>query len=300
MALIRTPEERFEDLPGYDYEAEYVSVGEPEMAYVDVGDPDADETFLCLHGEPTWGYLYRKMIPTLRERGRVVVPDMVGFGRSEKYDEMDEYGFDVHFSAVEAFLQELDLEGVTLVCQDWGGILGLGAAGHHPERFDRIVAMNTGIPDGTQEMSDEWHRFHEMVETVDELDVGMLVAGGCATDLSEDVVAAYEAPFHTEAAKAGARTWPGLIPLTPDDEGAGVMSEARDRLSEWEKPAFVLFGDEDPITGGNRDPLRDFFPTADEQPDVWAEGAAHFLQEDAGETVAEEIVGFVDRTYGTD
>jgi haloalkane dehalogenase len=291
--LVRTPDERFEDLPGYDYEANYVSVGDPEMAYVDEGS--GEETFLCLHGEPTWSFLYRKMIPTLGERGRVVVPDFVGFGRSEKYTDMDAYSFDMHFSCTEAFLEELDLEDVTLVCQDWGGLLGLAAAGHNPERFSRIVAMNTGIPDGTQEMPEVWHEFREMVETVDQLDIGELVAGGCATDLSDDVIAGYEAPFHTETAKAGARTWPGLIPLSPDDEGADVMGAARERLSKWQKPAFVLFSDSDPITGANRDPLREFFPRASEQPDVWIEGAAHFLQEDAGEEVAEHIVDFVDR-----
>lgn len=296
MALVRTPSERFEGLPGYDYEANYVSVGEPEMAYVDVGDPEADETFLCLHGEPTWSYLYRTMIPVLAERGRVVVPDFIGFGRSEKYDEMDAYSFDMHFEALEAFLDELALEDITLVCQDWGGILGLAAAGHHPERFARLVPMNTGIPDGTQEMADVWHQFREMVETVEELDIGMLVDGGCARDVDPAVLDAYRAPFHTEAVKAGARTWPGLIPLSPDDEGADTMRAARDRLSEWEKPAFVLFGDSDPITGGGRDAFREFFPTASEQPDIWVDDAGHFLQEDAGPAVARHICDFVDRT----
>ncbi|MFC4407305.1 haloalkane dehalogenase [Haloarchaeobius iranensis] len=292
--LVRTPEARFEGLPGYDYDAEYVSVGEPEMAYVDEGD--GEETFLCLHGEPTYSYLYRKMVPPLAEQGRVLAPDFVGFGRSEKYTDEDAYSFDRHFDWLVTFLEELDLDGLTLVCQDWGGILGLAAAAHHPERFDRIVPMNTGIPDGTQEMPEVWHQFREMVETADHLDVAPLVEAGCATELPEPVLDGYRAPFHTEAVKASVRTWPGMVPLSPDDEGAAVMRATRERLADWEKPAFVLFSDSDPITRPSRDPLREFLPTAGEQPDVWVEGAGHFLQEDAGEAVAEHIAGFVDRT----
>lgn len=292
--LVRTPEEKFEGLPGDDYDAEYVSVGEPEMAYADEGE--GEETFLCLHGEPTYSFLYRKMIPGLAEHGRVVAPDFVGFGRSEKYTDEDAYSFDRHFDWLVAFLAELDLDGLTLVCQDWGGILGLAAAAHHPERFDRIVPMNTGIPDGTQEMPEVWHQFREMVETADQLDVGRLVEAGCATELPEPVLDGYRAPFHTDAVKASVRTWPGMVPLSPDDEGAAVMQATRERLANWEQPAFVLFSDSDPITGPNRDPLREFLPTASEQPDVWVEGAGHFLQEDAGERVAEHIAEFVART----
>ncbi|MDX1748080.1 MAG: alpha/beta fold hydrolase [Halobacteriales archaeon] len=154
MTLLRTPEDRF-DVPDYPYEPQYVEVGEPRMAYVDV-EGEGDETFLCLHGEPTWGFLYRKMIPGLSERGRVVVPDFLGFGRSDKYSEVDEYSYDLHFDSLVTFVEELDLRDVTLVCQDWGGILGLAVAGIHPERFARLVPMNTFLPDGTQEMGEAW------------------------------------------------------------------------------------------------------------------------------------------------
>jgi len=298
VTYVTTPEERFADVPDYDYPHERVPVTDDgaEMAYVDV-EGAGDETFLLMHGEPTWGFLYRKMIPTLSEHGRVVVPDMLGLGRSDKYTDPDDYSFDLHYESFETLLfDELDLEDVTLVCQDWGGILGLGLAGHHPERFARIVAMNTGVPDGTQKMSDAWHEFAEFVERVEELPVGMLVENATASDLDDDVVAAYEAPFHTEASKACARTLPWLIPHSPDDEGADTMRAARERLSEWQKPAFVLFSDSDPITRNARDPLRELVPTADEQPDTWIEGAMHFLQEDAGEEIAEEIAAFVERT----
>ncbi|WP_436901467.1 haloalkane dehalogenase [Halovenus halobia] len=301
MSYVTTPEERFEDVPNFDYPYERVPVTDDgaEMAYVDVEptSDDADETFLLMHGEPSWSFLYRKLIPTLSEHGRVIVPDLLGLGRSDKYTDTDDYSFDLHYDSFETLLfDELDLEEITLVCQDWGGILGLALAGHNPERFARLVPMNTGVPDGTQQMSDDWHQFADFVDDVDELPIGMLIQNATATDLPDEVVAAYEAPFHTEESKACARILPRLIPTSPDDPGADLMAAAKERLSEWEKPAFVLFSDSDPITGNARDPMRELFPTASEQPDIWIEGAMHFLQEDAGEEIAEEVVKFVERT----
>ncbi|HET7324057.1 MAG TPA: alpha/beta fold hydrolase, partial [Halococcus sp.] len=206
MGLIQTSEECFDDLPNYPYEAQYVDVGGPEMAYIDEGS--GDETFLCLHGEPTWGFLYRKMVPTLRAEGRVIVPDFIGFGRSEKYSDPDEYSFSMHYDSLVAFIEELDLDDITLVCQDWGGILGLSVAGHHPDRFSRLVPMNTGIPSGEQEMPEAWEDFHEFVEGVDELPIGMLIENATATELTDEIIEAYEAPFPTEEHKTGARVWP--------------------------------------------------------------------------------------------
>ncbi|EMA39212.1 haloalkane dehalogenase [Halococcus hamelinensis] len=294
MALVRTPDDRFEDLPDYPYEANFVDVGGPEMAYVDEGS--GDETFLCLHGEPTWGYLYRKLVPTLAEAGRVVVPDFVGFGRSEKYDDPAEYSFRMHYDSLVNFVEALDLTDVTLVCQDWGGILGLSVAGHHPERFARLVPMNTGIPSGDQEMPEAWETFRQFVEDADELPVSLFVENATSTDIPEEVLAAYEAPFPEESYKAGARVWPDMVPRKGGGEGTEITRPAAERLSAWEKPAFVLFSDSDPITTPDRDPLRDLIPTASEQPDVWIEGGGHFLQEDAGEEIAERIVDFVERT----
>jgi haloalkane dehalogenase len=295
MSLRTTPGSAFADVPDYDYPVSRVAVGEPEMAYVDVAG-DGDETFLCLHGEPTWGFLYRKMLPRLADRGRVVVPDAVGFGRSEKYTDREAYTFRDHYAWLEAFVEALDLTEITLVCQDWGGILGLTLAANEPERFARLVPMNTGVPTGRQAMPPEWEEFRAFVERVDELPVGMLIQNATTTDLSEEVLAAYEAPFPDEALKAGAREWPDMVPRQGGGDGADMTSAAAERLGEWEKPAFVLFSDSDPITRDNRDPLREHIPTATDQPDTWIEGAGHFLQEDAGEAVAAEIVGFVDRT----
>ena len=300
VSIVTTPEERFEDVPDYDYPHERVPVTEDgaEMAYVDVpAEGDGDETFVLMHGEPTWGFLYRKLISTLAERGHVVVPDMLGLGRSDKYTDPDAYSFDLHYESFETLLfEELDLTAVTLVCQDWGGILGLALADHYPERFARLVPMNTGVPDATQEMSDAWHEFADFVESVEELPVEMLVQNATATELSEAELAAYSAPFPTEESKACARVLPFLIPQSPDDEGAATMRAAKERLADRDKPAFVLFSDSDPITRNARDPLRELIPTATEQPDTWVEGAMHFLQEDSGEEIAEEIVALVDRT----
>jgi haloalkane dehalogenase len=233
MSLVTTPEERFEDVPDFEYPYERVAVTDDgaEMAYVDVESTreDADETFLLMHGEPSWGFLYRKLIPTLAEHGRVIVPDMLGLGRSDKYTDTDQYSFDLHYDSFERLLfEELELEEITLVCQDWGGILGLALAGHNPERFARLVPMNTGVPDGTQRMSDDWHEFADFVERVDELPIGMLIQNATATDLPEDVVAAYEAPFHTEESKACPRILPRLIPTSPDDPGADLMAAAKE------------------------------------------------------------------------
>ncbi|NHN46862.1 alpha/beta fold hydrolase [Halostella sp. JP-L12] len=295
MSLVSTPDGRFEDLPDFPYEPEYVDVGGPEMAYVDV-EGDGDETFLCLHGEPSWSFLYRKMIPRLSDRGRVVAPDMIGFGRSDKYDDPEEYTYGMLYETTERFVEELDLEDVTLVCQDWGGLLGLPVAANNPERFARLVPMNTGMPDGTTTMPDVWHEFKEMTANAPELDVAKIIADGCTSDLDEDVLHAYRAPFPDEDHRAGARILPSRVPIEADMPGADVIGDARATFADWEKPVFVLFSDSDPITRSARGDLMSVFPTADEQPDTWIEGGGHFLQEDRGEAVADEIVDFVDRT----
>jgi haloalkane dehalogenase len=298
---VSTPEDALAEIPDYDYEPRYVTIegapGDPEMAYIDT-DPDGEreETFLCLHGEPTWGFLYRKMVPTLAERGRVVVPDFLGFGRSDKYTDREDYDYRLHYDAIEEFVETLDLTDVTLVCQDWGGLVGLPVAVDNEERFARLVPMNTDCPTGTAEMADEWYDFRDFVETADPLPIGMLVQNATATELSDAELAAYEAPFPDEAAKAGAREFPDMVPRADGGDGGEVTSAAREELGEWEKPAFVLFADSDPITRAARDPIRELIPTASDQPDTWIEGAMHFLQEDAGEGIAAEIVDFVDRT----
>lgn len=291
---IRTPEERFEDLPDFPYDPKYVDVGDARMAYVESGE--GAETVLCLHGEPTWSFLYRKMIPVLSEKGRVIAPDLIGFGRSEKYTDMEDYTFTSEYEALETLIQELDLDNITLVGQDWGGILGLYAVKQMPDRFSRIVPMNTGLPDGTQEMPEEWIQFRDFVKSTNDLPIGFLIDAGCVTEVSDEAKRGYEAPFPDPSYMAGARAMPLRVPTSPDDEGAEEMRETREFLSGWNKPAFVLFSDSDPITRPSRDFLRDLIPTAKDQPDIWVEGAGHFLQEDKGREIAEHIVDFIGRT----
>lgn len=294
MGVLHTPENCFAAVSGYPYEPQSIDVDGLSMAYVEAGS--GQETFLCLHGEPTWGYLYRSLIPTLSSVGRVIVPDFLGFGRSDKLDDPEAYSFEFHYDALQRLVETLNLQNITLVCQDWGGILGLSLAANEPDRFARLVPMNTGIPRGTQEMPEDWERFRSFVESAEELPIGTLIQNATATDLDEQTLAAYNAPFPTESHKAGARAWPDMVPRKGGGDGHEITRTASERLGEWEKPAFVLFSDSDPITRGNRDPLRRHIPTATNQPDRWIEGAGHFLQEDEGEKIAEEIIAFVRRT----
>ena len=295
MSLVSTPEERFTDVEFPDPQFIEEIDGEADMAYVDVGS--GPETFLCLHGEPTWGYLYRHMMPTLSQEGRVVVPDFVGFGRSDKYTEVDEYSFDRFYDQLVTFVETLDLREITLVCQDWGSILGLPyAVSDAPERFERIVATNALLTDGEIELPDLWYSFRDMVVETDEFDIGGLVANACERPLSTGVQAAYDAPFPDEPSKAGAYAWPPMVPQNPDMAGADRHAELREDLADWDKPFFAIFSDDDPITRKYRDLFRDLVPGAEDEPDIWIENAGHFIQEDAGAELAEHVVDFVFRT----
>lgn len=295
MSLVTTPESRFDAIEEFPYEPSFVDVGEPRMAYVETGS--GAETFLCLHGEPTWGYLYRKMMPTLAEAGRVVVPDLVGFGRSDKYTEIDEYSFDRHYEWLRTFVETLDLDGVTLVCQDWGSLLGLPlAVSDAPERFDRIVAANALLTDGEIELTETWYAFKKMIETTDDLDIARVVEGGCVRGLSDAARRAYAAPFPDEASKAGAYAFPPMVPQNPAMPGADRHARLREDLAEYDEPFLALFAADDAITREYRDVFCELVPTADERSDAWVERAGHFIQEDAGEECAERIVEFVRAT----
>ena len=295
MPLYRTPDDRFADLPGFPFEPRYVEINGLRIHYVDEG---AGETVLCLHGEPTWSFLYRKMIPPLAARHRVVALDFVGFGRSDKLTEMEEYSFELHTETLYGFLDALDLREVTLVVHDWGGLVGLAVAAQAPERFARLVVMNTFLPTGTESASPAFMQWRQFVETHPDMDVGRAVAGGTAhpEQMSPAVIAAYNAPFPTAASKAGAAVWPLMVPLAPEDPVAAVMRQTRRRLAAWRKPAFVLFAPEDPVLGRAHRFFRRLLPTAGEQPEVFINDASHFLQEDQGEAVAEHILAFIART----
>ena len=277
MPVIRTPEERFHDLPGFPFQPHYVEVNGMRIHYVSEG---VGEVILCLHGEPSWSYLYRKMIPILSQNHRVVAMDFIGFGRSDKYTERDEYTFQMHCDTLVGIIDALSLRQITLVVQDWGGLIGLRVASEMPERFARLVVMNTGLPTGDEPMGKAFMRWRQVASSVPDLAIGQVIALGMAhsDQIAPEVVAAYESPFPDVTYKAGAMVFPLLVPITPDDPGSAGMRRAREVLSKWEKPAFVLFSDRDPISTGGDKFFRALIPTAQDQPEVVIEDTGHFLQ----------------------
>ena len=298
MEALRTADERFTGLLGYSFGPNYVDVpsgdgGALRMHYVDEGPRDADPVLL-LHGEPSWSFLYRKMIPVLVRAGhRTVAPDFIGFGRSDKPVKQQDYTYQRHVDWTRAFLESLDLRNTTLFGQDWGGLIGLRLAAEHPDRFVRIVAANTGLPTGDQSPGEAFLRWQKFSQTSPSFDVGRLVQGATVTTLAEDVVAAYDAPFPDDAYKAGARVFPALVPTRPDDPAAPANRKAWEVLRRWEKPFLTAFSDSDPITRGGDRILQGQIPGARGQPHTTIKGAGHFLQEDKGEELAAVIAEFI-------
>jgi haloalkane dehalogenase len=284
--VFRTPDERFADLPGYGFEPRYAEVNGLRMHYVDEGE---GSPVVCFHGEPSWAYLYRRMLPPLVAGGhRVVCPDLVGFGRSDKPTDLAWYSYDRHCEQVAGALETLDLSGATVVVQDWGGPIGLRWAVEHADRVDRLVILNTGLFTGR--VSKGFLQWRAFAEQNPDLPVGAILQGATATDLPAEVVAAYEAPFPTVESKAGAATFPLLVPVDADAPGAAEMGAVTDALSRWDEPALVAFSDADPIFPFPRagQAFVDLMPTVEEQ--VRIEGGGHFLQEDRGERIAERIL----------
>lgn len=286
MDIFRTSDERFAGLPGWPYEPRYTEVGGLRLHHVDEG---SGPTVLCFHGEPTWGYLYRHMLEKLVASGRrVVCPDYAGFGRSDKPTDRGWYTYDRHVESVSAHLQALDLRDVTVVVQDWGGPIGLRWAVENAERVAALVVLNTGLFTGR--VSKGFQSWRDFVERTPDLPIGMIVQGATTTDLPAEIVAAYEAPFPTPESKAGAQTFPLIVPMGADDAGAAEMAAVRAALASWDKPALVAFSDSDPIfpfpIAGEQ--FTELIPTAGEQ--VCIEGAAHFLQEDRGAQIVEAML----------
>ena len=292
MDAYRTPDERFEGLPGYPFEPNYVEVDGLRLHYVDEG---SGAPVVCFHGEPTWSFLYRKMVPPLVEGGhRVVCPDFAGFGRSDKPTDRGWYTYDRHVELMTALLAEVDVQGATVVVQDWGGPVGLRWAVENADRVDRLVILNTGLFTGR--VSKGFLAWRNFAEKNPDLPIGFIVQGATATELPDDVVAGYEAPWPNAESKAGAAEFPLLVPMEPDQPGAAEMTAVMDELSRWEKPALVAFSDSDPVfpfpRAGER--FTETIPTAGEQ--IRIEGAAHFLQEDRGEVIAEHVLRFLAET----
>ncbi len=296
---MQTPAERFAELPGFSLPPRYVRVPSGDGATLRVatyaaGPPDGP-VVLCLHGEPSWSFLYRRVLGTLAAAGcRAIAVDLVGFGRSDKPAAVQDHSYARHVEWIRAVaFDALDLTDVTLVGQDWGGLIGLRLVAAHPGRFSRVVAANTGLPTGDHPMPDVWWAFHDMLAKAPELDIGRLVAAGCRRPLSPEVRAAYDAPFPDERYKAGPRAMPGLVPVRPDDPASAANRGAWGRLREWHKPFLCAFSDGDPITSGMVAVLQRSIPGAAAQAPVTIQDAGHFLQEDAGERLGEVIAQFV-------
>lgn len=301
MDVLRTPDDRFAQLPGYPYPPQYAELSDAEggrlrVAFVDEGPRDAT-TVLLLHGEPSWSFLYRKMFPPLLAAGlRVVAPDLVGFGRSDKPTRREDYTYARHVEWMRALLfDHLDLRDVTFFGQDWGGLIGLRVVAENPDRFSRVVVANTGLPTGDQPMSEAFLAWQRYSQESPRFDIGRIVAGGCATPPPPEVVAAYDAPFPADEYKAGARVFPALVPTRPDDPAAQANRAAWQVLSQWDKPFLTAFSDADAITRGGEKVFQKLVPGATGQDHVTMAGGGHFLQEDVGEHLAATVVDFVRR-----
>jgi haloalkane dehalogenase len=295
MDVLRTPDERFRDLPGFPWPPAYATTADGlRVAYLDEGPRDAPVVVL-LHGEPTWSYLWRKVVPPLLEAGlRVVAPDLVGFGRSDKPSEVGDYSYARHVTwLADVLLGALDLRDVTLVCQDWGGLLGLLVVAEHPDRFARVVTTNTGLPDGTYRLPEPWWRFRDFVARTQDLPIGFLVDSGCLIELAPGVVAAYEAPFPTQDFTAGAKAFPDLIPQTLDHPATPAVQAAWEVLKRFEAPWLNAFSDGDPITRGADGLFAALVPGTAGQPHTTIEGAGHFVQEDKGEELGAVVVSWL-------
>ncbi|HET6499129.1 MAG TPA: haloalkane dehalogenase [Amycolatopsis sp.] len=299
MRLLRTPEDRFTVLPDFDFPTHYADLDDPKrgivrVAYVEAGPPDGPVALL-LHGEPSWSFLYRKMLPVLADAGiRAIAPDLVGFGRSDKPAEVTDHTYARHVEWMRALaFDALDLRDVTLVGQDWGGLIGLRMVAENPDRFARVVAANTALPTGDEGMPAVWWAFHDAVKKAPKLDIGRFVQSGCKTKLSDDVRAAYDAPFPNELYKAGPRALPGLVPVTPDGPGSAENRRAWEVLSRLDIPVLCAFSDGDPITGPQAPVFQRILPGAAGLTHPTITGAGHFLQEDAGGELGRIVADFV-------
>ena len=301
MKILRTPDVSFENLVDFPFKTNYMEIRDNEdqalrIHYLDEGPIDG-KPVLLMHGEPTWSYLYRKMIPVIADAGyRAIAPDLVGFGRSDKPAAPKDYTYQRHVDWMRTWLNKLHIQKITLVCQDWGGLIGLRLVSQNPESFSRVVTANTGLPTGDHPMSDAFLNWRKFSIEVPDFNVGAIVATGCRNPLTEDAVAAYNAPFPDDTYKAGARIFPSLVPITPDDPAARANREAWRVLSEFKKPFITMFSDGDPITHGGERLFQRRIPGAKDQPHITIKGGGHFLQEDCGAEFSRLIVNFISRT----
>jgi len=295
MEVLRTPEERFANLKDYPYQPHYSEVEGLRIHHITAGEPSA-ETVLLLHGEPSWSYLYRKMIPILTAGDlRAIAPDLVGFGKSDKPADITDYSYKRQVDWTWNWLQTQELEDITLVCHDWGALIGLRLVAEHSELFKRVVVANGGLPTGDGEMPREFKVWQRYSQRSSNLPISRVIQQGTVTKLNEDTLLAYEAPFPNASYKAGARIFPSLVPTTPNDPAAPANRAAWEVLRRFEKPFLTAFSDGDPITKRGDLLFRRYVPGTKGQPHTTIKGAGHFLQEDQGEVYANLILDFVRR-----
>ncbi len=305
MKSLRTPDERFADLPGYPFAANYVEVSDQDaenpggtlrVHYLDEGPTDGP-VVLAMHGEPSWSYLYRKMIPLLVAGGaRVIAPDLVGFGKSDKPTETSDYTYARHVAWMqEAIIDHLDIHDATFFGQDWGGLVGLRLVAENPDRFARVVIGNTGLPTGEHQPSAAFMAWQKFSQTTEVFDIGFLLNAATISELSPGEIAAYDAPFPDDSYKAGARIFPSLVPTSPDDPASGANLAAWEVFKQWDKPLVCCFSDSDPVTAGGDKPFLELVPGAQGQPHVTVENAHHFFQEDAAPQLAQVVLDAIAR-----
>ena len=301
MDFLRTPDSCFESLADYSFKPRYVHVDDTEggrlrLHYLDEGDVAAP-VVLLMHGEPSWSYLYRKMIPLLVAAGfRVLAPDLIGFGRSDKPCKTSDYTYARHVIWMKDWLRQVDVKNITLFCQDWGGLIGLRLVAETGELFARVVAANTMLPTGDFAPGEAFEQWQMYSQTVPVLPVGDIINRGSVKVLSAEVVAAYNAPFPDESYKSGARIFPQLVPITPQDPEANANRLAWEKLRQWTKPFLTAFSDQDPITAGADKLLQKLIPGAHTLVHPLVNDGGHFLQEDQSEMLADIIINLVAKT----
>jgi len=301
VETLRTPDERFADLPGYPFAPDYVDIDDTDggtlrFHFLDEG-PAGAPVVLLMHGEPSWSYLYREMIPVLVDAGlRVIAPDLVGFGKSDKPTERFDDTYARHVAWMQAaVVDHLDLRDATFFGQDWGGPVGLRLVAENPDRFARVIIGNTGLPTGELVLSDAFMAWQKFSQTTEVFDIGFLLDSATLSDLSPTEVAAYDAPFPDDGDKEGARIFPSLVPTSPDDPTAEANRAAWEVFERWDEPLICCFSDSDPVTAGGDRPFLELVPGAQDQPHVTVEGAHHFFQEDAAPQLARIIIDAVAR-----
>jgi haloalkane dehalogenase len=295
MEILRTPDECFSNLKDYPFTPNFIQIDELRMHYLDEGSPSGN-VILLMHGEPTWSYLYRKIIPILSREGyRIIAPDLIGFGKSDKPSAFEDYSYKNHVNWIAKFIQTLDLQNITLFCQDWGGLIGLRVAAENEALFAGIIASNTGLPTGDQPPSEAFKQWQEFSQVVPVFPTGNIVKGASVNTLSAEEIAAYDAPFPEEKYKAAARIFPKLVPTTPDDPASEDNRKAWHVLMKWQKPFLTCFSDSDPITKGGDMILQGMIPGTKGQSHTTIEKGGHFVQEDKPAELAKIILEFMQK-----